>query len=615
MAFGKIRFPSTIKDGQLQFLSVSQAEKYSGDFGCPTAWGFHYIDKIRPEQTKAAAFGDESHKQIDHYLNTGEDVLGAVLRPGKHLIYDPGPGIEIEHESMGEIAIDGVPFYVRLDLLNLRDYYLDPEGERRPLNGAAEVNDWKTTGDIAKKAKFAQALVETVQMATYGAWALVTKRPHTHVRLSHTYFSTGKRGALKTTVLATAEQIEERIYQISGVVERMKRDASASSGKELERNYDTCHKTRAGCPYLSICPRDIRIQLADACGAGLASRLLSDQDASTEATHDMSALDFLNSLAAGKVPAAAPQTPVAPAAPVAPPVQAAPAPVAPVAPGPATWNGMVLPPGVTPEMMEGMVKAQLQAAQAGPQGAPALAPPVAQMAGASPGAGLAGNGPNGVHTITQPGQLPFVPPDAPASGSQSPAATPIPPEQLATMPANVQAAAQAVAAQTPAVVAPAAVTVPQVFATPAVTTPAAAAVETTTPSSPPAEAPKRGRGRPKKSENGGGGNALTTPGLVLLVDPRIVDGLDAEPLEPYIDDLHARIVKALNESEKTDIGDIRLAGADSKAGFAKWKGLISMFVQAEPPAPGIYTLHVEGSEIREIVAQALRTKCVAYVRG
>jgi hypothetical protein len=632
-----------VKDGKLQFLSVSSVEKFVGEYGCPVAWGYQYIEGIREPSTAAKEKGNASHENLQHFMSTGEDMLGNIERAGKHLVYPaldeasgpgPGAGLIVENESLGDISVAGVPFYVRLDLANVRDYWINNEGEQRPQD-SFEVNDWKTTGSIEKKAKTGRELLLTVQMPIYGHWALkggggLLPRGYGDVRLSHTYFSTGKAGSLKSSVLASRQEIDDRVGAIAETVERMKLAAGAAKASDLEPRKETCRKTAKGCFYLNVCPHG-----RDESESSFFASLF-DNDSEEDAMSGFDAASFLSGLKNGNGPAApapaAQPAPAPPAAPVAAPA-AQPAPAAPAGP----WVAL----GLTQEAYEAMVKqavaAKLAELQASASGAPALAGPAAVAAGAQPNAGLAGNGPAGATTVTDPAALlatpsqpaaapvlPIVPPDAPASGVTAPKAEAIPAEQLAGMAPEIQAAHAAVvpqAAQAPVPAAATAVTVtvvsnqidPAVQITPndpaQPTVVQNAAVSVAPPASPPAEAPKK-RGRPPKAKPAGEtSSASAADGIYLFVDC-VPHGFDATSLDEYIDTACADIAGAV-----PGCVDIRCAPEGSPLAFGKWKGFLAGYVRKAPPAPGAYTVFVDGSEIRQVVVEALRSIAVGGAKG
>jgi len=577
----KVFLGHAVRDGQLRFLSVSAIEKFDeAQGGCERKWGFRYIDGIKEPESTALEVGNKVHKDLEHYLTTGEDVLGPIPRAGKHLIYDPGPGLLVEHESLGELVVCGVPLYLKLDLENEREYYLDGNGTRRSLEGAVEVNDWKTKGNLAL-AKTGRELLGTVQMPVYGKWALerprALPRRRDVVRLSHTYFGTRRRESAKSTILATEQEIADRWGNIEGTVERMIQAADVASGAELKPNWDGCRF----CPYQDRCPRDPMQALADIFGPTAADSAATGGEEAM--SFDPTA--FLNGL---KQPTA-PQ----PAAPAPTP------PAAPAAPDPAALAAEVA-----------RLTAQLAAQQAAPQPNVYLTGQQAQQYGQATGSEVPPLA--GVQTSHRAAVAAGVlPGDVPASGTTGPAAKPIAPETLLSMPAPIQAAHQqmfppaaASPPPVPAMPAPApapAPLPPAAYIGPSGTGMATAAGATPQPAAEqPTEKPKRTR-RAKAS-------STATAGLVLYVDC-ISEGVDAEPLDEYVQELCDQLCTQFKAV------DIRVAGDDTPLAFGKWKGVLSGFVRARPPKTGSYYVMIEGSEIKQIVVEALRPLCAAYVRG
>ncbi len=258
----------TTGPGVLARTSVSQVGTFdpSQDGGCPTKWWMEKIDGRWQVSTKAQTGGTEDHAQIEHYLNTGEDVLGPRTRVGKYLIPAPGSDLLVEHEFKGtDLVAAGVPFLGYIDCVNPRGEYLDAEGElKRDPPDTIEVIDWKTTSDF-KWAKAGSALVRTVQMPAYGQY--VSTSPlvalgngngdrFDFVRLSHVYFRTkGAPAAEKRTALVPLTTIRSRWEQISGVVREMKDVALESDVRKVPKNLNAC-TAYGGCPHANYCPRN-----------------------------------------------------------------------------------------------------------------------------------------------------------------------------------------------------------------------------------------------------------------------------------------------------------------------------------------------------------------------
>lgn len=571
----KIYLGPAVVDGELKFVSVTQVEKW---LACNRQWGFRYVERLPEPKTPAQDAGIAFHDRLDRYYKTGEAVLTRVELAGKHLLYTPGPGVASEVESLGDLRLGGVPLYLKVDLLNGRDYYLDEEGERRPLDsvhGVREVCDWKTTNDVEKKAKTPRGLLETVQMVTYGAWALRGGAPV--VRLSHTYFGTRRREAKKVTVLATAYEVDSRLSDIEAAVrDGMVPGARATRAADLEPNWDSCER----CAYRSVCPRPTQQVLIDIFGPGAAAALA--QQGGQDMDFDPTA--FLSQISA---PAGAPAPSPAPA----------PAPTAP-------------DPAVAAEVAR--LQAELEAKKAQLANV-MLTGQQAQQYAAATGAGPIPQGAGIQTSHARAAEAGVLSDDSPPSGATGPIAKPIPPESLATMPEPIRAAHTAVFP-------PADPLAGVIAAAPSPAMPPAAA-----PTTAPADEPeaKRGRGRPRKpksdpAEPAETGDAVasspapapaaTAVGIALYVDC-VVAGIATMPLELYVD----RACAALCAQFKAQ--DVRCGPEDSPLGFGRWKGALAGYVRAFPPLAGAYTLLTEGSEVRQVVAEALRPLCATYTRG
>ncbi|WP_404370428.1 PD-(D/E)XK nuclease family protein [Corallococcus coralloides] len=82
--------PHSIEGGALRRLSVSQLRKFAL---CERAWFFAKVLRLPERPLKARDLGTAIHAQLDHYLRTGEDVLGPLAAAGKHLLPAPDLGI------------------------------------------------------------------------------------------------------------------------------------------------------------------------------------------------------------------------------------------------------------------------------------------------------------------------------------------------------------------------------------------------------------------------------------------------------------------------------------------------------------------------------------------
>jgi len=334
---------------ELRYVSVSQATSFSPDQygGCNRAWWYEKIRKIEKPKTQALDIGSDVHTQIEHYEKTGEDTLGTIARQGKHFIPEPGPGILIEHpfgdnkivqafehwrmiqeavakgEATPERAAQwfkdnipdsalhahNVPFVGYIDVVNMRTYWLDNDGERQPMPPkSVELHDHKTTSNISLYAK--SQLEETVQMIGYAEWAHRQWPDLEMFRLSHGYFQTKGRGAEKRTVLISLDTVQEKWKGIEEQVLRMTQVARETDVKNIEPNYDSCNAYgREGCFYKSICPRDPDRVLMDLVAPSGASLNFGEPTGDSQMS---SLFDMLNEAAPTTVHAPPPPLPVAP---------------------------------------------------------------------------------------------------------------------------------------------------------------------------------------------------------------------------------------------------------------------------------------------------------------
>ena len=72
-------------------------------------------------------------------------------------------------------------------------------------------------------------------------------------------------------------------------------------------------------------------------------------------------------------------------------------------------------------------------------------------------------------------------------------------------------------------------------------------------------------------------------------------------------------VRALCDSICKQFGavDLRSAPQDGPLGYGRWKGALAAMVRENPPPAGRYALDTRGSEIAEVVAEALQPHTIA----
>ncbi|WP_140799286.1 PD-(D/E)XK nuclease family protein [Myxococcus xanthus] len=244
--------PSVIA-GVIQRLSVSQLKRHKL---CPRAWFFQKVMRIPEPSTGAQQVGTEGHAQLEHFLATGEDVLGAFARAGAHLLPTPGADLLVEQPLNGEppLTAGGIPFTGFIDLVDAR---------RLASDGVLRITDHKFTSNVASNAASAEQLADAdtepgLQMVGYGAWALsqVERFPGLRtLELEHLYYQTrGQRLAASVVATVPAEHVErEWQTKVEPQVEAMKEHAQAARASDVPANYGPACGQYGGCPFMAKC--------------------------------------------------------------------------------------------------------------------------------------------------------------------------------------------------------------------------------------------------------------------------------------------------------------------------------------------------------------------------
>lgn len=281
-------------DGKLQYLSVSQIAKFdeSEYAGCNRRWWFRYIAGLPEPEFKFQELGTKVHSQIEHYLASGEDVLGAIARAGKHLLPFPGEKLLIEwglndaprssesryffppKESL--LTASDVPLIGFIDAVNFRGESVTPSGALQAEPGTVEIIDQKTTGDLSR-AKIGDQLV-TSQMLGYAEWARRRFPEVERVRLSHIYFATkGQPSAIKTTTTLTIARVKDLWHRrIEPIVEEMKSVAALKNAEDVPGNLESCY-AYGGCPFRNNCTSHRKMSVGERLKMSLLSKVKGDR--------------------------------------------------------------------------------------------------------------------------------------------------------------------------------------------------------------------------------------------------------------------------------------------------------------------------------------------------
>lgn len=162
-----------VENGQINYLSVSQLKSAAEwtEGGCLRKW---YLKKVvgLPEPTSASLeLGKKVHAQLEHYLKTGEDVLGEIARAALPYLPAPkSPGLKLESSITASnkpitgatVDADGIPLVG----------FIDREEWDRAAVGVVRVVDYKTSKNPQKYAATPDELATTksghgIQMVGY----------------------------------------------------------------------------------------------------------------------------------------------------------------------------------------------------------------------------------------------------------------------------------------------------------------------------------------------------------------------------------------------------------------------------------------------------------------
>jgi hypothetical protein len=252
--------------------------------GCLRKWWFQYVKKLKEPETGAQAEGTALHASIENYLVTGRrEDLNALALPGLHMLPRPGPDLMIEHDIVGgdlknaPLRAAGVPIAGFIDLVHRRcvnEGGSDVTDVQDPPN-TVSITDWKSTSNI-KYIKSPKEMADTLQMTTYGKWAL-TKWPESEwVRLSHGYFITkGKNVPKKVSLRVHRDQIDQRWKHIDKLAGYLVDVAKETNQDKIPGNARACDAYR-GCFHRDYCSYAMHNSL-DSLGAPSTATITLDE--------------------------------------------------------------------------------------------------------------------------------------------------------------------------------------------------------------------------------------------------------------------------------------------------------------------------------------------------
>lgn len=236
------REPAVI-DGVVQYSSPSALERARK---CLRSWWFRYVLRLPDPSGKAALYGIEVHKQMRHYLKTGDKSLldGVAMKALEFAPWGGPDNLAIRSERELHVYIDGLRVVGLIDLTDYSGVYQTSTGDLVEEPDTVEVLDWKTKRDM-RYALSALEMSDSIQMIVYGACVLSDELVTNHrapdqIRLSHVYLPTTTAKARKVSRRVSAGWIEEAVTQRVVPLVRLVRGAAKMTRQE-DVPADTTH--------------------------------------------------------------------------------------------------------------------------------------------------------------------------------------------------------------------------------------------------------------------------------------------------------------------------------------------------------------------------------------
>lgn len=235
---------------KLSYVSASQLQAF---LECPRRWYERWVLKNPAPTTPAMLRGTAIHKEIEHFLKTGEvridgeyiDIARAVSEAltGLGIVRDE-PKIMAEQKFVLNV-LDGVEWVGYVDIVDYRDSVI-------------HIIDTKTRGDF-KYNKSEAELANDLQLNSYAYWALTDARFKDHnqemIRVSHLYALT--QGVARTELVGvniSRDHVFEGFAASRKLVTEMQGYAASGHAKSdaLPPNKNSCG-IFGGCHYVPLC--------------------------------------------------------------------------------------------------------------------------------------------------------------------------------------------------------------------------------------------------------------------------------------------------------------------------------------------------------------------------
>jgi hypothetical protein len=280
----KPSYGSTVVNGNIRFFSASAIQAFDPKIegGCHARYWFEKVEKRKTIEQTWHKKGKKEHREIAHYLETGENTIGPIVRPGAHFLPRPGKDLVLE-KSFGDyekavaardaflageprgndpskyaLTYHGIPVIGEMDCRHRRGEWVSNVGmiiKEDDQHRTAEIVDWKTSSDIVKYGKTPDGLyTETVQMPLYADATTFVWPDIEFVRISHGQFGTRRREAHKVSALLDRAAIAYRRKEIESTTLAMIHVVRETDINKVEKNTSSCSAFR-GCDHASYCNR------------------------------------------------------------------------------------------------------------------------------------------------------------------------------------------------------------------------------------------------------------------------------------------------------------------------------------------------------------------------
>lgn len=260
---------------------------------------------FKPPTTEKQKLGTEIHAQNEHYLLTGERAMGPIAMAGQHMLPKPlivDPRILVEHEIGGgdlataPLRAGGVPITGYIDCIHWQEINQGTNDIMDAFDppGTVEVIDWKTTSD-PKWIKSAKEVARTLQMTTYGKWAVEVKGAE-YVRLSHGYYVTkGRHAPRKVSLRVHRDEINERWEYVEKLAGSLKEIIKEDDPNRVPANTRACD-AYGGCFHKNYCSAYSHDSLASILGPQMAANLLGIEIPPVKTVEDEGNMSLLSKL-------------------------------------------------------------------------------------------------------------------------------------------------------------------------------------------------------------------------------------------------------------------------------------------------------------------------------